>query len=138
MATPSGRESGLASYYGDEFDSLPTASGERFDKHGMTAAHRTLPFGTRVRVTNLANGRSAVVRINDRGPFVKGRVLDLSYGAARALRLVGAGVGLVRIETLPRAAERRVIRALWHRRSYRPLGPIAARIDQTRVVRGGA
>src|SRR5215831_13230290 len=71
-------EVGLASYYGAEFDSLRTASGERFAKNRMTAAHRTLPFGTRVRVTNAANGRSVVVRINDRGPFVKGRVLDLS------------------------------------------------------------
>src|SRR5436309_1308257 len=77
------RELGLASYYGRGFDSLRTASGEPFDMQRMTAAHRTLPFGTRVRVTNLGNGRSTIVRINDRGPFRKGRVVDLSYAAAR-------------------------------------------------------
>jgi rare lipoprotein A (peptidoglycan hydrolase) len=136
-ATP-GREFGLASYYGEEFDSLRTASGEPFDPDAMTAAHRTLPFGTRVRVTNLANGRSTVVRINDRGPFVKGRVLDLSYGAARALRLVGPGVGPVVLEALHRGPGRRPLHGLWRRRSYASLGPFAARIDQTRVARSGA
>lgn len=95
-------EQGLASYYGADLDSRSTASGETFDMHGMTAAHRTLPFGTRVRVTNLGNGRSAVVRINDRGPFRKGRVVDVSYAAARCLRLVGPGVARVRLEVLPR------------------------------------
>lgn len=94
-------EFGLASYYGAEFESLRTASGERFDMDRMTAAHRTLPFGTRVRVTHLANGRSAVVRINDRGPFVKGRILDVSPAAARRLRLVARGTAPVRLEVLP-------------------------------------
>ena len=94
----------LASYYGRDFDGQPTASGETFDMLAMTAAHRSLPFGTRVRVTNLTNGRSAIVRINDRGPFVKGRVLDLSYAAAQRLRMVGSGVEPVRIVVLPRLA----------------------------------
>ena len=93
-------EVGVASYYGARFHRLRTASGERFDMHEMTAAHRTLPFGTRVRVTNLGNGRSAVVHINDRGPFVKGRVIDLSYAAARKLRMVQRGAVRVRVEVL--------------------------------------
>ena len=75
----------VASYYGKELAGRPTASGERFNPSAMTAAHRTLRFGTRVRVTNSRNGRSVVVRINDRGPFVKGRSIDLSSGAARAI-----------------------------------------------------
>ena len=75
----------IASYYGKEHAGRRTASGERFNPSAMTAAHRTLRFGTRVRVTNARNGRSVVVRINDRGPFVKGRSIDLSSGAARAI-----------------------------------------------------
>jgi rare lipoprotein A len=75
----------IATYYGKEFAGRRTASGERFNPSAMTAAHRTLRFGTRVRVTNTRNGRSVVVRINDRGPFVKGRSIDLSSGAARAI-----------------------------------------------------
>src|SRR5689334_8314435 len=77
---------GLASYY---FEAQPTASGERFNPNELTAAHKTLPFGTRVRVTNRHNGKSVVVRINDRGPFVKGRVIDLSRAAARAINMDG-------------------------------------------------
>jgi rare lipoprotein A len=91
---------GMASYYGAAFHDRVTASGERFDTRAMTAAHRTLPFGTRVRVTNLQNGRTVVVRINDRGPFVKGRVLDLSRAAARELRLLARGTERVRLEVL--------------------------------------
>jgi rare lipoprotein A len=90
-------EVGMASYYGREHDGRRTASGEVFDMHAMTAAHPTLPFGTRVRVTNLANGREVTVRINDRGPFRGGRILDLSYGAARKLGMVGRGVAKVRV-----------------------------------------
>jgi rare lipoprotein A len=75
----------IATYYGQEFAGRRTASGERFNPSAMTAAHRTLRFGTRVRVTNSHNGRSVIVRINDRGPFVKGRAIDLSSGAARAI-----------------------------------------------------
>jgi len=84
--------SGMASYYGNESGSK-TASGARFNQNAMTAAHRSLPFGTKLRVTH--GGRSVVVTINDRGPFIRGRVLDLSTGAARAVGLTGAGVGRV-------------------------------------------
>src|SRR5947209_1828428 len=83
---------GMASFYGNESGSK-TASGARFNQSAMTAAHRSLPFGTRLRVTH--GGRSVVVTINDRGPFIRGRVLDLSTGAARAVGLTGAGVGHV-------------------------------------------
>lgn len=93
---------GVASYYGAEFAGRRTASGERFDPRALTAAHRTLPFGTRVRVTNPANGRSVVVRINDRGPFIRGRTIDLSRGAAERIGLVGPGHGPVRLALLDR------------------------------------
>jgi len=95
-----GPEVGMASYYGDALQGRRTASGERFDMHALTAAHPTLPFGTRVKVTNLENGRSVVVRINDRGPFVDGRVIDLSHAAARELRFLGRGTTRVRLEVL--------------------------------------
>jgi rare lipoprotein A len=89
--------SGIASFYGNESGSK-TASGQRFNQNDMTAAHRSLPFGTRLRVTH--DGRSVVVTINDRGPFIRGRVLDLSTGAARAIGLTGAGVGRVTAEVV--------------------------------------
>jgi rare lipoprotein A len=82
---------GSASYYAAKFDGRRTASGERFDNADMTAAHRTLPFGSRVRVTNPANGRSVVVRINDRGPFTRGRLIDVSRAAAEELGMVARG-----------------------------------------------
>jgi rare lipoprotein A len=82
---------GSASYYAARFDGRRTASGERFDNDDMTAAHRTLPFGSLVRVTNPANGRSVVVRINDRGPFTRGRMIDVSRAAAEELGMVGRG-----------------------------------------------
>jgi rare lipoprotein A len=91
---------GVASWYGNEFHGRPTSSGEVFDANDLTAAHRTLPFGTYVMVTNLVNDRSVVVRINDRGPFVRGRIIDLSYAAARALGLVGPGTARVRLDIL--------------------------------------
>lgn len=93
-------EVGVASWYGNEFHGRPTSSGEIFDTNDLTAAHRSLPFGTHVMVTNLANDRSVVVRINDRGPFVRGRIIDLSYAAARVLGLVGPGTARVRLEVL--------------------------------------
>ena len=93
---------GKASWYGPKFHGRTTASGEPFDMHGLTAAHRTLPFGTRVRVTNEANGKTVVVRINDRGPFVGKRVIDLSRKAAQVIGLVKTGVGRVKIEVLDR------------------------------------
>jgi rare lipoprotein A len=89
---------GHASWYGDEFASRTTASGERFDPDKLTGAHRTLPLGTKVRVTNLLNGRSVMVRINDRGPYMMRREIDLSYGAARALGMIRRGIARVRIE----------------------------------------
>jgi len=91
---------GRASWYGPGFHGRHTASGEVFNQNALTAAHRTLPFGTRVRVTNVHNNRQVVVRINDRGPFSHGRVIDLSAGAARAIGLDRAGVGPVRVEVL--------------------------------------
>jgi len=92
-----GGEVGLASYYADRFQGRSTASGERYDRSAFTAAHRRLPYGTKVQVTRLDNGRSVTVRINDRGPFVKGRVIDLSYAAARELGMLRAGVVRVRV-----------------------------------------
>ena len=91
-----------ASYYADVFHGRQTASGELFDMHGLTAAYRDLAFGTRVRVTNLKNGRRIIVRINDRGPYFGERAIDLSYGAARKLRMVEAGVVPVDIKVLRR------------------------------------
>lgn len=94
--------SGKASYYGAELAGNPTASGEAFDPSEMTAAHRTLPFGTRVRVTNERNGESVVVRINDRGPFHGRRVIDVSTAAAREIGLKRSGTAPVTLERLPR------------------------------------
>jgi rare lipoprotein A (peptidoglycan hydrolase) len=98
-ATVRSAQSGMASYYGNESGSQ-TASGARFVASAMTAAHRTLPFGTKVRVTNKGNGRSVVVTINDRGPFVRGRIIDLSTGAAGVIGMIGAGVAPVTVEVL--------------------------------------
>ena len=92
--------SGEASWYGPGFYGNRTANGEVFRPGTMTAAHRTLPFGTRVRVTNLWNGRKAVVRINDRGPFAGDRVIDLAHGAASELGLTSSGIAQVRLEVL--------------------------------------
>jgi len=97
---PDYQETGLASWYGDQFHGRPTATGERFDMNALTAAHKTLPLPGLVEVTNLANGRRVVVRVNDRGPFVDGRIIDLSRGAADALDLRRAGVGEVRVRYL--------------------------------------
>jgi rare lipoprotein A len=91
---------GNASWYGKPFHGRLTASGERYDMHAPTAAHKSLAFGTRVRVTNLDNGKHTVVRINDRGPFVKGRIIDLSYGAAKQIKMLQAGVVRVKLEIL--------------------------------------
>ena len=91
-------QTGQASWYGRRFHGRTTASGVPFDMNAMTAAHRTLPFGTRVRVTNLANGRAVTVTINDRGPFVPGRIIDLSRGAAAKLDFLDAGITKVKVE----------------------------------------
>ena len=95
-----GEEVGMASWYGAAHHGRWTASGEVFDMHQLTAAHRTLPFGTRVLVTNRDTSQSTEVRINDRGPFVKGRILDVSYAAARVLGAVGPGTIPVRVRVL--------------------------------------
>jgi rare lipoprotein A len=95
---PTGVEEGIASFYADKFHGSKTASGETYDKGAMTAAHRTLPFDTKVKVTNLDNGRSVTVRINDRGPHVEGRIIDLSGAAARKLRMTETGTAKVRLE----------------------------------------
>jgi rare lipoprotein A len=102
-AQPSYDETGLASWYGEPFHGRATASGERFNMHNLTAAHKTLPLPGLVEVTNLANGRRVVLRVNDRGPFVDGRIIDLSRGAAEALDMLGRGVGEVRVRYLGRA-----------------------------------
>ena len=90
-------QTGKASWYGEAHQGKPTASGEPFDMNALTAAHRTLPLGTRVRVTNLANGRAVDVRVNDRGPVIEDRIIDLSFAAARALDAVDDGVFRVQI-----------------------------------------
>jgi len=99
-ATEAAAQSGVASYYASAHHGRRTASGERFNMHAMTAAHRSAPFGSRLRVTNLANGRSVVVRVNDRGPFVRGRIVDVSSGAANALGMKGAGTARVSLARL--------------------------------------
>jgi rare lipoprotein A len=92
--------SGLASWYGGDFHGRRTSNREIYDMYEMTAAHKTLPFGTRVMVTNLKNGRTVAVRINDRGPFVGERIIDLSYAAASMIDMVGSGVASVRLDIL--------------------------------------
>jgi rare lipoprotein A len=96
------RQIGVASWYGPGFHGKRTASGERFDQNELTAAHRQLPLGAEVKVTNLENGRSITVAINDRGPYVGGRVIDLSKAAAQRLGIVEDGLAKVRIEATPR------------------------------------
>ena len=95
-------ESGTASYYADKYHGRPTASGEIFDMHQLTAAHPRLKFGTVVKVTNTENHRTVLVRINDRGPFVAGRVIDLSLAAAAELQMVRSGLAPVTLEVVPR------------------------------------
>ena len=97
---PGYSESGKASYYAMKFQSRKTASGERFDNYAMTAAHKSLPFGTKVIVTNLKNGKTVVVRINDRGPFVKGRIIDLSRAAFAKIENIDKGLAEVKIRVV--------------------------------------
>lgn len=94
-------EVGTASWYGEDFDGKPTASGEPYNMFQLTAAHPTLPLGTLVKVTNLRNRRAVVVRINDRGPVVPGRIIDLSYGAAKVLNFQSRGIQRVRLDVVP-------------------------------------
>lgn len=93
-------QKGLASWYGDAYQGRDTASGEPFDMNAMTAAHKKLPFQTLVRVKNLRNGRDVVVRINDRGPFIRGRIIDLSKAAAREIDMIEDGVVPVKLKVL--------------------------------------
>ncbi len=93
---------GKASWYGADFHGRPTASGEVYDMQELTAAHRRLPFGTKVKVTNLQNGKSVIVKINDRGPYKLGRIIDLSYAAAARLKMIKKGVVLVKMKVLSR------------------------------------
>ncbi|MDI6767152.1 MAG: septal ring lytic transglycosylase RlpA family protein [Bacteroidota bacterium] len=93
-------EEGIASYYADEYNGRQTSNGEIYDMYQMTAAHQTLPFNSRVRVTNLNNGKTVEVRINDRGPFKDNRIIDLSLAAARSLEMIGPGTVKVRIEVI--------------------------------------
>ena len=110
-------EQGVASWYGPDFHGGRTATGETYDMHAMTGAHPTLPLPTWVRVTNLENGKSVVVRLNDRGPFARGRIIDLSRAAAEALDMVRAGTARVEVQSLadrraatPRRRARRLLR----------------------------
>jgi rare lipoprotein A len=98
-------EVGTASWYGDDFHGKTTSNGEIYDMYARTAAHQTLPFGTLVRVTNLENGRCTQARINDRGPFAKGRIIDLSYTLAKEIGMTGTGTAQVRLEALGISAE---------------------------------
>jgi rare lipoprotein A len=99
-AARAGVQEGVVSWYGERFHNRPTASGELFDIADLTMAHPSLPFGTRVRVTNLRNGRSVVVRVNDRGPFVGTRIADLSQAAAASIGMLSRGLARARIEVL--------------------------------------
>jgi rare lipoprotein A len=100
-------QDGVASWYGEDYHGRTTASGETYDMEAMTAAHRTLPFGTRVRVLNRDNGRTVEVRINDRGPFIGGRIIDLSRRAARDLGMMESGIASARITIVAMAPPRR-------------------------------
>lgn len=102
--TPGRPQTGVASWYGPGFHGKATSSGAIYDQHGLTAAHPSLPLGTRVRVTNLDTQRSVDVLVNDRGPFAKGRVIDLSYAAAREVGMIGPGTARVRIDVVARPA----------------------------------
>ena len=99
------QQQGLASWYGKKFHGRKTSNGERYDMYGVSAAHKTLPLDTWVRVHNLENGKSLDVRINDRGPFVRGRIIDLSYGAAKKIDILGPGTAKVKIVALGKAGK---------------------------------
>jgi rare lipoprotein A (peptidoglycan hydrolase) len=100
-------EEGMASYYADEFNGRKTSNGEIFDMNKLTAAHKSLPFNSVVKVTNLDNQLSVIVRVNDRGPFVEGRIIDLSLAAARSINMVGSGTAKVSVEVIEFGPETR-------------------------------
>lgn len=123
--SPAGEGLVVASWYGAEFHGRPTSSGQIFDMHGLTCAHREFPFGTRLRITHLLNNKSVDCVVNDRGPFIEGRDVDLSYGAAKEIGLLGPGVSPVVIEVTgrdPLYVHRAVVRA-WDRK-----GPFAIQL----------
>src|SRR6185369_14862338 len=123
-----GHQEGVASWYGPGFHGKRTANGEVYDQYELTAAHQTLPLGTRVMVTSLTNGRAVEVRVNDRGPFVGGRVIDLSYAAASVIGMIGPGVMPVRVEILEQpvqVASRRSTRARRPAPEPTPAEPVA-------------
>jgi rare lipoprotein A len=106
-------QQGIASWYGPGFHGKPTASGEIYDMHALTAAHRTLPIGTMIEVRNLENGRTTIARVNDRGPHKRGRIVDLSLGAAEALGLEQAGLARVRLTVVARPGSPRLPAGYW-------------------------
>lgn len=127
-------EVGNASWYGKDFHGRKTASGRVYDMYGLSAAHKTLPLGTRVQVTNLANKRSVILTIDDRGPFVRGRILDLSYGAARRLGTVELGVARVRVTVLDSpSAKRPQVATSSVKRYHVRVGAFAVRANAERV-----
>jgi rare lipoprotein A len=132
LAAAPSAHAALASFYGYDFAGKPTASGERFNPMALTAASRTLPFGTLVRVTNRANGRSVVVRINDRGPFVGGRSIDLSQGAAGAIGMIGQGVASVEISVVG-SGSRTLVASNTHRR-HRAIQVAARKSHRTKAT----
>ncbi len=136
QAQPDYDETGSASWYGAQFNGRPTASGERFDMNALTAAHATLPLPGLVEVTNLANGRSVVVRINDRGPFTPGRIIDLSRGSAQALGLLERGVGDVRVRYLGPAPRLGAAGLTQYAAAESPAPPSAPSIDRYWVQAG--
>ncbi len=108
-----GIEVGFASWYGGKFQGRQTASGEKFDTKKLTAAHKTLPFGAVVRVTNLENNLSVEVRINDRGPFIEGRIIDLSRAAADVIGMAGKGIALVKVEPVETEKNQNSVREIY-------------------------
>ncbi|NOZ25952.1 MAG: septal ring lytic transglycosylase RlpA family protein [Nitrospirae bacterium] len=121
----------VASWYGKKFHGRLTASGERYNMYAHTAAHKTLPFGTKLRITNPENGRSVVVKVNDRGPFIRGRDIDLSYGAAKKIGLIGRGTARVRVDYLGR--ETSPVRRVKY--AYSSKGPFTIQIASFRAYR---
>jgi len=141
-AQPGATETGIASWYGAPYHGRPTSSGEIYDQEQLTAAHRTLPFGTWVEVTNLDNGKRVNVRITDRGPFVDGRIIDLSLAAAREIEMVGPGTARVRLKIIeaPPATEKLggyAVQAGAFSTCERAEA-FARKFDQSRVVDGGS
>ncbi len=121
-------QQGLASWYGRKFHGRKTSNGETYNMYAMTAAHKTLPLGTSVRVYNLTNGRQTVVRVNDRGPFVEGRIIDLSYSAADKLGVVGPGTAPVRIEALGFREQDATGRVVYRQTSGQTVGSYAVQV----------